>query len=283
MLRYKKIFINKQCNNHCLHCSYQKKDFPQPTFESIISKITPEDQDGVEFYGGEPTLRDDLLPIIQTAKSNGFRRIKLDTNGRVFSNTHFLQSIIESGCNVFEIKLWGSNPKLHDSLTQTYGSFIETLKGLDNLVGFSEEKFICIRIPICKQNYLDLENTVAMVLGFEINRIVLSFTDYSLSIKEAMFHIRNAINISIFNRVWILTEGLPFCIMKGLEPHIIEIYTGWNNIENRVFQKHKNCEECIFNELCPGIEKDYLNRFGEDEFLPIKENKYFSDIKMVYE
>lgn len=282
MLRYKKIFVNNQCNNHCLYCLYLNKGLLQPSFESIMAEITDKEQDGIEFYGGEPTIRSDLVSILWTAKKKGFRRIKLTTNGRAFSDIHFLQSIISAGGNIFEIKLWGSTSHLHDSITRVHGSFIETLRGLDNLTNLLEEKFICIRIPVCEQNYLDLENTVAMILGFGINRIILSYADPNLLFRKAMIHIKNAINIAILNRIWILTEGLPFCIMNGLEPHILEIYSGWNNSDRRSFQRHKNCINCIFRELCPGIPNDYLKRFGEDEFLPVKDSKYFSDIKAIY-
>jgi cyclic pyranopterin phosphate synthase len=305
LLRYKEIFLGNQCNNRCIYCLYRRKDLSHIGIDSIIAEIndpyippftkggqeggerdtetTPKKEDGIAFYGGEPTLRGDLLNIIQAANRNGYRRIKLITNGRLLSGIHFLQQLINSGCCLFEIKVWGSNPGIHDYITQTKGSFIETLRGLENLIRFPTEKFICVRIPLCKQNYSDVENTVAMVLGFGINRIILSFSDYDLSFKEAMPHIKNAINISIFNRIWILTEGLPFCVMQGLEPHISEIYTWWNTIDRRLFQHHTYCIDCIFRELCSGIEKGYLQKFGEKEYPPVKESRYIKDIKALYE
>jgi sulfatase maturation enzyme AslB (radical SAM superfamily) len=282
-LRYKKIFIADQCNNNCLPCPFRQKYPSQPDLDTIITLLKQKKEDNVVFYGGEPTLRNDLLGVILAAKKNGYRRIKLLTNGRAFSDIHFLQKLVSSGCYLFEIKLWGSNPSLHDHITQLTGSFQETIQGLENLAGLPHEKFVSVRIPVCKENYADLENTVITALNFGINRVILSFHDYKLAFGKVLSHIKNAINISIFNRIWILTEGLPFCTMHGLENHMGEIYYGWDTIFNRTFQHHTHCMDCIFRELCPGVETRYLEQFGEKEFSPVTANKYLKDIKALYE
>ncbi|OGW45131.1 MAG: hypothetical protein A2Y66_04855 [Nitrospirae bacterium RBG_13_41_22] len=283
MLRYKEIFISDQCNNNCLYCPFRQKYSSQPDLNTIIASLKQKNEDNVAFYGGEPTLRKDLLEIILAAKKNGYRRIKLLTNGRAFSDIQFLKQIVSSGCYLFEIKLWGSNPSLHDYITQMTGSFRETIHGLENLVGRPHEKFVSVRIPVCKENYADLENTVVTVLNFGINRVILSFHDYKLTFSQVLPHIKNAINISIFNRIWILTEGLPFCIMHGLENHMAEIYYGWDTIYDRTFKHHAYCVDCIYRELCHGAEVRYLEQFGEKEFSPVIVNKYFQAIKTLYE
>ena len=283
MLRYKEIFISDQCNNNCLYCPFRQKYSSQPDLNTIITSLKQKNDDNVAFYGGEPTLGKDLLEIILAAKKNGYRRIKLLTNGRAFSDIQFLKQIVSSGCYLFEIKLWGSNPSLHDYITQMTGSFRETIQGLENLVGLPHEKFVSVRIPVCKENYADLENTVVTVLNFGINRVILSFHDYKLAFSQVLPHIKNAINISIFNRIWILTEGLPLCIMHGQENHMAEIYYGWDTIYDRTFNHHAYCVDCIYRELCHGVEVRYLEQFGEKEFSPVIVNKYFQSIKTLYE
>jgi len=283
LLRYKEIFLNNQCNNKCLYCSLRKKPPSQLDLNTIITSLEQKKEDNVVFYGGEPTSRNDIFDIINAAKRNAYRRIKLFTNGRAFSNVQFLSQIINAGCYLFEIKLWGSNPSLHDYITQATGSFGETIQGLENLAGLSHEKFVCVRIPICKENYTDLENTVSTALNFGINRVILSLHDYKLPLNQVLPRIKNALNISIFNRIWILTEGLPFCAMHGLENHMGEIYYGWDTVYDRTFQHHTYCIDCIYRELCPGVETGYLEQFGDKEFSPILVNKYFKDIKALYE
>jgi len=235
------------------------------------------------FYGGEPTLRTDLPEIIRSARENGYRRIKLLTNARAFSNIQVLQDIINAGCYLFEIEMWGSNPSLHDHLTGVSGSFWEAMKGLENLVGHPHEKFVSARVHICRENYPDIENTVAAALNFGVNRVILSVQDGILPFQSAMPHIKNAINISIFNRTWILTQFVPFCVMQGLEQHVSEIYGGLDTIYEKTFMKHKYCVECIYNELCGGLESKHLEQSGRMEFSPVKATKYLQDIRKLYE
>ena len=284
MLKYKEIFLgNGSCNNKCLHCLIRQKDQSRPDLNVIVDSLEKRDADNVMFYGGEPTLRTDLPEIIRAARKNGYRRIKLLTNGRAFSNIQLLQDVINAGCYLFDIELWGSNPSLHDYLTRVPGSFRETVSGLENLAGHPHEKFVSVRIPVCKENYADSENTVATALNFGVNRVILSVQDDTLPFQSAIPHIRNAINISIFNRTWVLTEFVPFCIMHGLEQHVAEIYSGLNTVYEKTFSKHKYCVKCIYNELCHGFEAKYLEQFGHREFSPVKAGKYLQDIRKLYE
>jgi len=284
LLKYKEIFLgNSTCNNKCLHCSIREKDSSKTDLSSILSSLKEKTEENVSLYSGDPTLRSDLFEIIRAAKRDSYRRIKLLTNGRAFSDIQFLDQILRAGCNLFEITLWGSNPSLHDYLTQTSGSFWETIRGLENLAGLAGDRFVCIRIPVCKENHSDLENCVTTALSFNVNRIILSFQDDRLSFKQVLPHINNAINISIFNRIWIQTEGIPFCIMLGLEQHIGEILAGLNTIYSKTFQHHNCCIQCIYKDICPGIEVKYAGHFGDKEFTPVIASKYSQDIRTLYE
>lgn len=235
------------------------------------------------FYGGEPTIRNDISEIVNDAKNKGYRRIKVSTNGRSFADIQFLQRLLGSGCNLFEIELWGSNPSLHDHLTQTNGSFRETVTGLENLTALPKDKFVCMRIPVCRENLTDLENIVITSLNFGVNRIILSVRDPKMSFESLLPHIRNAINISIFNRTWIQTDGIPFCFMQGLELHIGEIIDGPNTLYEKTFTYHKYCLECVYRELCPGAEEKHLEQFGEGVFSPVTAGKHIEDMKALYE
>jgi hypothetical protein len=252
-------------------------------FGTVLGSLDQRESDNIILHGGEPTLRNDLLNIIAAAREKGCRRIKLITNGRSFSNMQNLRQVMNAGASLIEITLWGSNANLHEHLSRTPGSFWETMTGVGNLSEIPHDKFLCIRIPICKENLSDIENTVITALNMGAHRLILSMQDQALSVQSAFSHIANAINISIFNRVWILTEGIPICSMQGLEPHISEIYSGWDTIYQRMYQKNKECVECIYKDLCPGPDARYVKRFGNREFSPVRTGKHFEDIKRLYD
>jgi sulfatase maturation enzyme AslB (radical SAM superfamily) len=283
MLKYKEIFLGNACNNRCLHCSYRGENPAPLGLSAILDSLSQKEENSVLFYGGEPTVRNDLSQIVHKAREAGYRRIKLFTNGRALSDMQFLYQLIQAGCCLFDIKLWASNPSLHDFLTQTRDSFLETIRGLENLAGLPDEKFVCVRIPVCNENLSDIENTVVTALNFGVNRIILSLQDHRSPFQAVLPHIKNAINISIFNRIWILTEGLPFCVMQGLEKHMSEIYQGWDTLYEKNFQQHKYCLDCVYHDFCPGVESSYLETFGDKNFIPVTANTHLEDIKKLYE
>jgi hypothetical protein len=283
LIPYKKIFLGNDCNNKCLYCPFKDSPPLSPDLNSIINALEQAEEDSVYLYGGEPALRADLLEIIFAARRNNCRRIKLVTNGRAFSDINLLLQVINAGCYLFEIKLWASNPTLHDYITQSKGSFWQTISGLENLARLCCPKFICVRVAICRKNYIEIENIVNLALSFNINRLILSFFDDDLRFKEVIPHIKNAINISILNRIWVLTEGFPFCVMNDLMPHVGEIYYGWDRIYHNDYRHHQYCQACLYKAICPGVKIKYLEQFGDREFFPLKTSKYFKDIKALYE
>lgn len=283
MLHYKKIFLGGSCNNNCLYCPPDHKNSQPADFSAITNLLEQKESDSVVLYGGEPTLRNDLLQIVARARNRGYRRVKLITNGRSFSNVHYLEQLVNAGCLLFEITLWGSNPNLHEFLTRTPGSFWETMNGLGNLSGIPHDKFVCIRIPVCRENLSDLENSVITALNTGANRIILSLQDEALPLQAALHRISNSINISIFNRVWILTEGIPFCLMEGLEQHISEVYSGWDTVYERTYVKNHICLECIYEKVCPGVEARFAKKNGHRIFRPVKAAKYYEDIRALYD
>ncbi len=283
MIRYKKIFLGGECNNDCLHCPPAHKNSPPADYRSIEKALKERESDSVVFYGGEPTLRNDLLPLVAEARGEKYRRIKIVTNGRAFSNRHYLDRLMTSGCSLFEISLWGSNQNLHDHLSGAPGSFWETMTGLGNLSEVPHEKFVCIRIPICRENTPDLENTVVTALNSGAHRIVLSLQDRNLPPESLVGHLSNCINISIFNRVWILTEGFPFCCMQGLEQHMSEIYSGWDTIPPRTYRKKRQCSDCTYDKICHGVDSRFVHPVGQRDFPPVKAGGVADRIKALYD
>jgi len=283
LLRYKKIFLGGPCNNDCTHCLPGWKDSPQVDFAPIRKLIENTDSDNIEFYGGEPTLRSDLGALITTARDEGYRRIKLRSNGRALANPYYLDDVMRAGCSLFDITLWGSHPHLHDRLTRVPDSFRETMSGLQNLSSAPYEKFISVRIPLCRENISDLEQTVVTALNVGVQRIILAMRDYTLSFESVRPHIANGINIGIFNRVWTATEGIPFCLMQGLEQHVGELFVGWESLTATAYRKHKRCTECVYDTLCPGAAAEHVERFGGRELTPVRSGARAEEIKALYE
>jgi sulfatase maturation enzyme AslB (radical SAM superfamily) len=280
LIEYRKVFIGSVCNNNCLYCPYPQKE--SRDFSDVKTDLEKRgDCDSVEIFGGEPTLRSDLIEIIKFAKEVGYKRIKLRTNGRILSNWNALRMLISEGCYLFEIKVWGFNPQLFDSLTRAQGSFYETFQGIQNLISLTSSgvtgvsPFVSVLVPLVKENYFYAESIARSLFSFRIDRLTFSLWDFSLPLKEALYYVQNAIEACIFSKVWSLTEGIPPCFMEGFEHHVSEFLK--NTFEGYV--KAKKCKKCVYDDVCPGVKEGYYKSLGEKGIKPVEESSYLEDLR----
>jgi hypothetical protein len=63
--------------------------------------------------------------------------------------------------------------------------------------------------------------------------------------------------------------------MTGMEHHVSEIYSA----PYGAYKKSKGCETCVYNELCPGMDREYLDHFGFDQLMPVPESRHVEDMK----
>jgi hypothetical protein len=102
---------------------------------------------------------------------------------------------------------------------------------------------------------------------------MLSFDDSSLELSKALPYIRNAIDLSVLNRVWITTQNIPLCTMTGYEHHISELYLP----PDGDFKKAETCRECRFDECCPGLRTAYADTSGFNDLKPFRGNDHLME------
>jgi MoaA/NifB/PqqE/SkfB family radical SAM enzyme len=287
MIIYKKVFTGSACGNNCLYCEHQGQKREERPLSEIKAELEMQHSSGeesgcesIELVGGEPATRSDLLQVVSYARNQGWRRTKMRTNGRPFADWNFARATVEAGARIFEVKLGGHYPALHETVTQVKNSFWETVTGIRNIrsINMSEGRpfsaFIGVRIPICKENHSSLQEIVGFVVPLGVDRITLSFDDCDLSIGQAMSFVQNAIETSLFNKIWIATEKIPLCLMEGYEHHASETYLS----PDGHYEQHEHCRRCVYGSACKGVFKPYLSARGFDEFKPVSESKHAADV-----
>lgn len=98
------IEVTKRCNARCDFCDYWKiTDRDEMTdFTDIVRRFDPL---VVLFTGGEPMLRRDLLPIVQSIKAlPGFRYLTLLTHGNFLSEKK-IRDLIDAGLSQINISM----------------------------------------------------------------------------------------------------------------------------------------------------------------------------------
>src|SRR5215469_16861816 len=96
--------VTKRCNARCDFCDYWKiTDRDELTdFTDVVRRFDPL---VVVFTGGEPMLRRDLVPIVQSIKNlPGFRYLTLLTHGGFLSESK-IKELVAAGINQINISM----------------------------------------------------------------------------------------------------------------------------------------------------------------------------------
>ncbi len=129
-------FTNR-CNLHCEHC-YQDANQKRIEELTLAEKLDVIDQIGrayvpmVSFSGGEPTISDDLLPILKRCQHYGIHT-SLATNGTTLT-AEYCRKLAEANCKYIEISLDSVDPDKHDAFRGRSGMWERTVQGMKNVV-----------------------------------------------------------------------------------------------------------------------------------------------------
>ncbi len=157
------FFVTSRCNSVCRTCFYwdslnQKGDL---TFDEIqkISATMPRFTD-LWLSGGEPTLREELVDIIDLfCKNNGVTNLRLPTNGLLTSRIeNIVDKVFDHHPQVtFHVNLaLDGYGETHDSIRGVPGNFekaLETLHALSPRRASYPGFRLFVNSVICKENY----------------------------------------------------------------------------------------------------------------------------------
>lgn len=133
------VSIGAVCNNNCIFCMEEDRDGRYVNNSAMtpdrVTWILEENKGAEEvcFTSGEPTTRPELQSFVAQAKSLGYKRISIMTNGRRLSQRAYAIALAKAGMNRFYISIHGHTKKLHEGLTRTPESFEQTVAGLDTI------------------------------------------------------------------------------------------------------------------------------------------------------
>jgi hypothetical protein len=133
------IDLTNRCNLDCDFCFANARAcgfIYEPDFDDIVKMLKvlrdekPVPAPAVQFSGGEPTMREDLVRIIKTAKEMGFPQVQIATNGvRIAKEPELAQQLKDAGLNTVYLHFDGVTPRTNPFL-KTHEKAIENLKAV---------------------------------------------------------------------------------------------------------------------------------------------------------
>ena len=160
------------CNQKCLHCyaaGQPLSDTPELTtaqWKEILAKLRAANVPQVTFTGGEPTLRADLVELVEAAQ---WFVTRLNANGRLLT-PELCRRLYEASLDSVQVTLYSHDPAIHNALVGAEG-FDDTVAGIRNAVAAGLS--VSVNTPLCSLN-TDYAATVRFVHELGVRYVTCS-------------------------------------------------------------------------------------------------------------
>ena len=292
------VCVWNKCNNRCIMCPNPDEFVNSPSegnydLKTQIKKLNlylkgtkvyegnKEFDNYINLTGGEPTIHRDFFKLIYCfRKELSHIPITLLTNARKFKDEKFTIKFIKLAKQPFSVAVNfpASKKNIFEKITAVKGSFLETLKGIQNLMKYFNGN-IEFRIVLIKQNYKYLDNTlIYLYKKFKKYRNWrVAIIHYEIEGKSLENHKKISVKLSQTARElskmkeWILNFNreirlyhYPLCVVdKELRKCC------WITLpeEERIYTQ--KCEKCTLKRKCLGLMLEYYKIYGDYELNPL--------------
>lgn len=297
--------VGYSCNDACIHCVVD--DFrdklrhtrrrQDKTTEDLKAELSDARTRGDELVvtGGEPTIRKDLLEILQHARGLGFK-ILIQTNGRGFADPELARQVAALGEVSYCIALHGPGPEIHDAVTMRPGSYAETVQGISNLVSLGEKVYS--KVVLSQRNFALLPETCQRLVELGVSHVSIAFPhalgrarklwdEVVPRYRDVLPFVHRALDLLRAAGRTADAETFVYCHMEGYESHVTEIMQqledyvelnqygsdrgveNWSRVRWEIKTKFPQCRSCRFDPVCEGPWTEYAEAFGGEEFVPV--------------
>ena len=236
------------CNLKCLHCYAsgqqlsEESELSTAQWKKIIDTLKDIGIPQITFTGGEPTMREDLIELIDHGQ---WFVTRLNTNG-IKLTTDYCRALQKASLDSLQITLYSEKKDIHNRLVGADG-FEKTTQGIKNALeaGLS----VSINTPLCTEN-ADYLSTLEYLHGLGVTYVTCSglITTGNAAGDESVLLQLDKERIS-----GILREAVSFCNENGMEINFTS--PGWvdSALCDELNISIPNCGACLSNmAITPG-------------------------------
>jgi len=171
--------LTDACNLQCRYCyniwkipGAERKSFNSykkalQTLKKIFSQANVKN---VAFTGGEPFLAERLLELALFCRMEN-KSVTMITNGSLGKKEEY-RLLLKMGVQLFELPIHSSNPKIHDAITRTNGSWEKSLKSVQIISELGG--YVVPVIVVTAWNVEGIGDTLDFIHSLGLKRIMLN-------------------------------------------------------------------------------------------------------------
>ena len=236
------------CNLKCLHCyaagqpHSAEKELSTEEWKKIIDRLKEIGIPQITFTGGEPTMRDDLLELIEYGQ---WFITRLNTNG-VKLTKEYCEALMNASLDSIQITFYSSDRDIHNKLVGAE-SFDKTAEGIKNALAANLS--VSVNTPLCTLNE-DYVSTLKYLHELGVIYVTCSglITTGNAAKDESASLQLDRERISA-----ILRDAVSYCFANGME--ISFTSPGWvdDDLCDELGISTPNCGACLSNmAITPG-------------------------------
>lgn len=273
------FFITGKCNSNCIMCpssEYSRRHGKDSYAGNLIeiAKHIPTSVNHLTITGGEPFLIgneifDFLLYLKEKFEYTDFLIL---TNGRIFSIDKYakmLKDVLPLNCTV-AIPVHAANSEIHDMITQSNNSFIQTITGIKRLLSLdinvelrivvsslnADDFYDIAKLIVCELEHIKYVSIIAMEMtgnaAVHKKTVWIPYKQASDKISDGILYlIKNGIDVKLYN--------FPLCTVKKEYWTLCE-----KSISSDKIRFGEVCDNCKMRSACGGVFSGTLSLVKEE-------------------
>ncbi|MFT3713020.1 MAG: radical SAM protein [Archangium sp.] len=289
------VILNYDCNLACDYCTISPEMRPRalttPQVAAALQAGIRDGFDSVSFTGGEPTIRGDLLGLLRASRQLGFRDVKVQSNGLLLASAPNLQKLRDAGMTRLHISIHTHEEAAYERLVRREGTFASMASAVELAASSSGLTFV-VDVILKNDTWEKLPAALEWLHARGVREVHLwyvSLTDgnaqnfsSSMRMSEVMPTVKGALAWANSVGMTVRSLHIPRCLLgvefasHAYDPgadrvRVVSPDSTFDLKDSRLAGRVHvaACEGCRFRDVCPGIRADYLQHYGEAEFVAV--------------
>lgn len=228
------VEVTSKCNCKCVHCyNYWRADCDSDVFSSnmtlevakrVANECIRNHVFDVVITGGEPFLNFPVAKWLAEYLKGNDIKVSFNSNLSLVNEDH-AKWLFDNKIGVLTSVL-GPNDIVHDSITQSPGSFSKTMRGIDLLTSIGVS--LAVNVVVSQLNHLYLEETLELLCEKDIRPLFVTpavqpeyckdFSNFSID-NNQITHCLNLLNFfrEKYNTKVGVLSSLPLCALADVD------------------------------------------------------------------
>ena len=231
------------CNQKCLHCYAANQplsavpEMDTDQWLAVIEKCRSIGIPQLTFTGGEPTLRQDLVKLVQAAQ---WFVTRLNTNGRMLTSA-LCKDLRAASLDAVQITFYSADEAVHNELVGVDG-YTDTVNGIKNALAAGLN--VSLNTPLCSLNK-DYRATVEFAHSLGIRYLTCSGLIPAGNAAESA---SKSVRLTPGELTEVLRPAMDFALSHGMEVNFTS--PGWldeDTLAGLGFAQIPSCGACLSN------------------------------------